>query len=152
MSLDEWPEGQIDKDSLDIILHGLNSAKDAWVERSGLEHIQVLRQIKSNLNIVANDWVKLAAQHKKIPLDSPLMGEEWLSGPYALMSACNAFIKTFLDSDKKNFKNRLNTRKLSNGQLSIKAIPSSIWDHMILSGVKAEVWMQPHVNRRNLSN
>ena len=152
MSLDEWPEGQIDKDSLDIILHGLNSAKDAWVERSSLEHIQVLRQIKSNLNIIANDWVKLAAQHKKIPLDSPLMGEEWLSGPYALMSACNAFIKTFLDSDKKNFKKRLNTRKLSNGQLSIKAIPSSIWDHMILSGVKAEVWMQPHVNRNNLSN
>ena len=73
MSLDEWPEGQIDKDSLNIILQDLNSAKDAWVERSSLEHIQVLRQVKSNLNIVANDWVKLAAQHKKIPLDLSLI-------------------------------------------------------------------------------
>ena len=151
MSLDEWPEGQIDKDSLNIILNDLSNSKDLWVKRSSLEHVEVLRQVKNNLNIIANDWVKLAAKYKKIPLDSPLIGEEWLSGPYAIMSACNALIKTFLDSKKKDFKSKLKTRKLSNGQLSIKTIPSSIWDHMILSGVKAEVWMQPHVNSNNLS-
>ena len=43
---------------------------------------------------VAEDWAANASQKKQIPAGSPLEGEEWFSGPYALLSACNNFIAT----------------------------------------------------------
>ena len=101
---------------------------------------------------ISKDWVSLAAKHKGILASDPLIGEEWMSGPYALMSACNAFIKTFTDLKNNNSIINLKTRELDNGQLSVNVVPSSIWDRLILSGVTAEVWMQPEVNRNNLNN
>lgn len=37
-----------------------------------------------------------------------------------------------------------------NCQLGVKVLPHSIWDHLLLSGVSAEVWMQKGVNQANL--
>ena len=138
--------------NLSNLLVALDEIKHIWANTPTDRHIKTLEQIKKNLMHVSNDWVELAAKNKGIPENTSLVGEEWMSGPYALMSACNAFIETFSNINKKDFKNSLKTRELQNGQLSVNVIPASIWDRLILSGVTAEVWMQPEVKKNNFNN
>jgi hypothetical protein len=79
-------------------------------------------------------------------------GEEWTSGPYALMSACNGLMATLREMEGKAFLKHLPVRTLSTGQIALKVMPHSIWDQLLMSGVKAEVWIQKGVNAANISN
>lgn len=134
----------------DAALEALDAAKDSWAKTDIATRIAVLQQIKDNLMTVAQGWAETAARKKQIPQGSPLAGEEWTSGPYAVMSACNGLMLTLSQMEGKEFLNHLPTRKLTTGQIALKVMPHSIWDHLLLSGVKAEVWMQKGVTAANL--
>lgn len=136
----------------DVALNALMRAKDTWARTSVGDRIALLQQVKDNLMSVAEDWVKTATRKKQIPERSPLEGEEWTSGPYAVMSACNGLMLTLSQMEDKAFLRHLPTRTLTTGQTAVKVLPHSIWDHLLLSGVKAEVWMQDGVTAANLSD
>jgi len=134
----------------DAALDALNAAKDTWAKTSIADRISLLDQVKDNLMTVATAWAQTATRLKQIPERSPLSGEEWTSGPYAVMLACNALISTLRQMESKTFLKHLSKRQLTTGQLAIKVMPYSIWDHLLLSGVKAEVWMKKSVSVANL--
>ena len=134
----------------DAALDALNAAKDTWAKTSIADRISLLDQVKDNLMTVATAWAQTATRLKKIPERSPLSGEEWTSGPYAVMLACNALISTLRQMESKTFLKHLSKRQLTTGQLAVKVMPYSIWDHLLLSGVKAEVWMKKSVSVANL--
>ncbi|MCP4185078.1 MAG: aldehyde dehydrogenase family protein [Hyphomicrobiales bacterium] len=135
---------------LDEAVSELNAAKDAWARTTIAERIAILAEVKEKLLPISEGWAKTAARKKLIPAGSPLEGEEWLSGPYALMSTCNALMQTLSEMEGKNFLKNLPLRDLTTGQIAAKVIPHSIWDQLLLSGVKAEVWMQKGVTKENL--
>ena len=108
-------------------------------------------EIKDRLLEVSQGWAETAARKKLIPAGSPLAGEEWISGPYAVMSACNGLLETLSQMEGKAFLNHLKTRETTTGQLAVRVIPHSIWEHLLFSGVKAEVWMAKGVNKANLA-
>jgi aldehyde dehydrogenase (NAD(P)+) len=135
----------------DAALNALDAAKDTWAQTSVTERIALLQQVKDYLMPVAQGWAEAAARKKQIPAGSPLAGEEWTSGPYAVMSACNGLMATLGQMDGKAFLKHLPTRELATGQMAVKVMPHSIWDHLLLSGVTAEVWMQEGVTAGNLS-
>jgi hypothetical protein len=60
-------------------------------------------------------------------------------------------METLSKMDGKKFLNDLPIRELPNGQVAATVVPHSIWDRLLLSGVKAEIWMQPGVTRANLA-
>jgi acyl-CoA reductase-like NAD-dependent aldehyde dehydrogenase len=134
----------------DEALDALNLAKDKWAQMPTTDRISLLGQVKDNLMNVANSWVQTATRMKQIPAGSPLSGEEWTSGPYAVMSACNALIATLRQIESKTFLKHLPKRELTTGQLAVKVVPHSIWDYFLLSGVEAEVWMKKGVSLSNL--
>lgn len=134
----------------DAALNALDAAKDTWAQTSIADRIAVLQQVKDNLMDVAAGWAEIAARKKQIPAGSPLAGEEWTSGPYAVMSACNGLMLTLGQMEGKAFLNHLPKRTLTTGQTAVKVMPHSIWDHLLLSGVKADVWMQKGVTAENL--
>jgi acyl-CoA reductase-like NAD-dependent aldehyde dehydrogenase len=136
----------------DAALDALNAAKDTWAQTSIADRISLLGQVKDNLMTVADTWAQTATRIKQIPEGSPLSGEEWTSGPYAVMSACNGLILTLRQMESKAFLKHLPKRELTTGQLAVKVMPHSIWDHLLLSGVKAEVWMRKGVSAANLPN
>ena len=138
-------------DHLDQAIAELQANKTAWARTSAEERIAILTDIKEALMGVSERWALTAARMKQIPEGSPLAGEEWLSGPYALMSACNALIQTLSEMNGKAFLRRLPVRDLANGQIAVSVVPNSIWDRLLLSGVKAEVWMQAGVTKDNLA-
>ncbi|MDO7084047.1 aldehyde dehydrogenase family protein [Pseudocolwellia sp. AS88] len=141
----------IDKTALDQDLSDLTAEKDEWSQTSIAKRISVLLEIKDCLLPVSEKWAKTAGHKKGIPEDSALVGEEWISGPYSVMSACNALLQTLTKMEGKTFLNSLKKRKTQSGQLAVKVLPHSIWDHLLLSGVSAEVWMEDKVTESNLA-
>jgi aldehyde dehydrogenase (NAD(P)+) len=136
---------------LDAALTDLERGKTPWARTTPAERIAILKDIRDHLMPVAKDWAVTAAKKKLIPDHSPLVGEEWLSGPYCVMTACNALISTLSGVDGKTYLQDLPTRQTVSGQTAVTVIPHSIWDRLLLSGIKAEVWMQPGVTPDNLA-
>ena len=137
--------------ALDVAVAELAQTKTAWAQTGTAQRIALLAEVKDCLMQVSQIWVETAARHKQIPAGSPLIGEEWTSGPYALMSACNLFMETLAKVDGKQHIAKLPVRDLGNGQIAATVVPHSIWDRLLLSGVTAEVWMQPGIIRENLA-
>jgi len=136
---------------LDTALAELDRRKDAWARTSDGERLAMLAEIKEQLMEVAEPWARTAARRKGIPAGSPLEGEEWLGGPYALMAGCNLFLESLSRLDGKAYLTDIPLRELPNGQLAARVFPYSIWDKLLLPGVKIEVWMEPGVTSANLA-
>ena len=138
-------------DDLDRAIADLAAAKDTWARTGTDARIAILAQIRDAIMSVAEEWALTASRKKGIPEGSPLVGEEWISGPYALMSGCDALSHTLAGMDGKRFLKDAPIRDLPNGQIAAAVFPQSIWDYLLLSGVTADVWMQPGVTRQNLA-
>lgn len=110
----------------DIDLATLDGAKHDWAKSPISERIALLQAVKDALMQVAEGWATTAARKKRIPAGSPLLGEEWISGPYAVMAACNGLIETLSQMDGKAFLKHLPTRELANGQTAVRIVPHSI--------------------------
>lgn len=136
---------------LDTALADLSAAKDSWARTSIADRIALLTRIKDQLLPVAKDWAETAGRMKGIPEGSALVGEEWISGPYTVMSACNGLLQTLSHMEGKTFLNSLKKRETASGQTAVRVLPHSIWDHLLLSGVSAEVWMEKGVTADNLA-
>jgi acyl-CoA reductase-like NAD-dependent aldehyde dehydrogenase len=135
---------------LETALADLALQKDAWARTTIGERLALLSEVKDHLMAVAEPWAKTAADKKGIPTGSPLEGEEWFGGPYALMCACNLFLQTLSRMDGRQFLKGVPVRKLANGQIAARVMPHTIWDRLLMAGVTADVWMQPGVTQENL--
>lgn len=143
--------GLPDHANLDKAVLELHEAKDTWARTSTSERVQILLEIKDALMNVAEGWATTTARHKQIPENSPLVGEEWGSGPYPVMAGCNALIETLSKMEGKKFLEDIPLRELPSGQTCATVIPHTIWDRLIFSGVTAEVWMQEDITPSNLA-
>ncbi|MCP5072320.1 MAG: aldehyde dehydrogenase [Rhodobacteraceae bacterium] len=135
---------------LDAAVDQLDAAKDGWAQTSNAERIAILSDIQDQLMKVAAGWAETAARKKLIPENSSLMGEEWISGPYAVMAGCNGLLHTLSQMDGKTYLDHLKSRETVTGQTAVTVVPHNIWEHLLFSGVTAEVWMAKGVNKANL--
>jgi len=137
--------------NLDAAVQSLVGNRRKWAQTTADDRIQILLSIKDRLLDVSEDWAMTAASRKLIPDGSPLVGEEWTTGPYALMAACNAFIETLSQMDGKKFLDGLPVRRINQSQIGVRVLPHSVWDRLLLSGITAEVWMQEGITENNLA-
>lgn len=135
---------------LNTALAELDGAKTTWARTSNAERVALLNRVADDTLDVAEAWAKTAARKKGISADSPLEGEEWIAGPAALISGCRHLADTIRRMDGKSFLKDVPLRELPNGQLAATVVSNSLWDKLLFTGVKAEVWMQPDVTRANL--
>ncbi len=126
----------------------LDGHKDAWARTTVAERMKVVQAMKDALMTVAEDWALTAARHKHIPEGSPLVGEEWISGPYAVMAALNGLMTTFSQIEGKAFVDLLPMRRVVTGQTAIQVLPHNLWERLLFSGVKAEVWMKEGISEK----
>ncbi|KAA8562811.1 hypothetical protein FX985_02877 [Pseudomonas extremaustralis] len=110
----------------DEALSSLNVTKDGWARLGIAERIDLLQQVKKCLMQQAEGWVEIAARRKRLPAGSSLVGEEWLSGHYAVMAACNGSILTLSQMKSKAFLTGLPTRRLDNGRLAVQVVPHNV--------------------------
>ncbi len=141
---------QQNRPELDAAVSRLVEYKQRWAQTSLAERISILTEIKDRVLNVAEDWALTASTKKQIPKGSPLEGEEWTSGPYTVLNACSALITTLKQMPDKSFLKSLPVRSVNDSQVAARVLPLTIWDHLILSGITAEVWMEPGVTAANL--
>ena len=137
---------------LDKAINILNTNKDNWVNLPISEKIPLFKSLSSKTSSVAKDWVDAAVKAKSINVDSPLSGEEWTSGPWALIYGAESMVGTLtaLDNGKNPPIGKIRSRP--DGQLVANIFPYNIYHHLLLSGIRAEVWMLKNVNKDNFDD
>lgn len=136
----------------DTALAELDANKDRWAQLPVPQRLQLLAGMKDGIMKVAKGWAEESARKKGLKPGTAIAGEEWVAGPYATMAGVNGLIATLSQMEGKKFVDHLPTRDLVTGQLAVRVLPHSIWDHLLLSGVSAEVWMQEGVTGANLKS
>lgn len=136
--------------SLDQAIEELAVQKDAWAITSIADRMRLLQEVRTGVMEQAGAWAAAAAAQKGMAPQSPLSGEEWLSGPYGVLMWCNAMLATLEHIAAGTHLHGLVTRTLPNGQLAARVMPASLYDRLLLSGVTAEVWMEPGVTAATL--
>lgn len=148
-------DGQVQQayGELDAVLRRLHAGRGAWAALTLGERIALLQEVRERIAPMAPQWIKLSNAAKGIAPGAPLEGEEWTSGPWALMAGCDGLLATLqaIARDGQPPVDRLPSRTLPNGQLSVRVFPHSIFDRLLLSGVTSEVWMEPGIGAANLA-
>jgi aldehyde dehydrogenase (NAD(P)+) len=138
---------------LDAALETLTKHKQAWVDLRIEAKTALLRQLIQNTGKVAERWVNAALAAKRIPTDSPYAGEEWSSGPWAVMYGAARYAETLEGIARAGTpplpSGAAHTRR--DGQVVVDVFPQSIIDTLILNGVTGQIWMQPGVTEENLT-
>ncbi|HET7814171.1 MAG TPA: aldehyde dehydrogenase family protein [Candidatus Baltobacteraceae bacterium] len=125
-------------------LETLGAAKTAWAGLSIELKIALLHTLKRNVYNVAHEWTAAACEAKGLDLNSPLAGEEWISGPWAVLYAIERYIRTLDEIDEYGTP-RLRAVREREGRTVVEVFPNDLYDRLLLTGLRAEVWMQPGV-------
>jgi aldehyde dehydrogenase (NAD(P)+) len=132
----------------------LSRHKNEWARLPVATKVEHLRTLAANASKVAERWVRAACNAKGLDMESSLAGEEWTSGPWALLFGINRLTET-LESIAATGAPRLRRGAVStrpDGQVVVDVFPQSPWDRLLLSGVSAQVWMQPGVTAASLAD
>ena len=132
--------------SLDAAIEELRAGSRTWSALTLSQRIRLLRSIRATVATEAEDWALTAARAKCLDLDSPLVGEEWLTGPYATVVAIDAYIET-LTSLRVGASplDRLRVNTAPGDRVRVHAFPTSAVDGLLVSGFSGEVWLRPGV-------
>ena len=141
-----------DRADLDAAVATLREHKDAWARLPIAAKIAHLEGMRERAWACAARWVAAAARAKGLPPDSPLVGEEWLSGPWGLLNTLNRLSESLRDVARWGAP-RLPpgaVRTRPDGQVVARVFPRSGYDRLLLSGISVEVWMEPGVTPETL--
>lgn len=132
---------------VDAALDDLARGESAWGRTSLAERAALLDNVGTLVARHAQEWVDAAASIKKLPPSSPLLGEEWLSGPYSVITACSTLAHSIraLDAGQSPLADA-RTGTAPGGRTTVKVLPSNHFDFLLLNGFTAEVWLEPGVS------
>lgn len=141
----------VNTQAIDRALEDLDARKDAWVRASFDERIRLLETLRVNIARLADRWVSAAVDAKGIGQGSSLAGEEWTSGPWALVEGVQTLKGTLAAlRDGTDPLQGAQVRARKDGQVVVQVHPCNHWEKLLVNGVSAEVWMQPGVTPANL--
>jgi aldehyde dehydrogenase (NAD(P)+) len=140
----------MDEIELDQLIQTLQEHKDAWAALPVPAKAEMLLETRRKLGEQAEAWVEISARSKGIDPRSPWVGEEWTTGPWAVARAINAYLETLRALAAGGLPRPPRLFSLPGGQLAARIFPADLYDRLLLSGITAEVWMQPGVSRENL--
>ncbi len=150
LNLDTRPLDAALRPAQDAAVADLARHKDEWARLPVTKKRAFLEGMLQKTHTAAPHWVAAAARSKGVRGNSALMGEDWASGPWALMFGLNALMVTLRAIEAEGAPPLGKVRTRPNGQLAVEVYPANFLDRLLLSGYKAEVWMQPGVTAENL--
>jgi acyl-CoA reductase-like NAD-dependent aldehyde dehydrogenase len=136
---------------MDQAVQMLQEKKNAWVAVSVRERIVLLDRLIADCAALAKRWVVASIQGKRIPADAPAASEEWLTGPYVTIKCLRQLRQALVDIEavgRPKIPGPVTTRP--DGQVVAQVFPSTSYDKLFFSGVRAEIWMEPGVTAEEL--
>ena len=79
---------------IDQVVAELREGEQAWAALPLPGRRALLAQVRDLIVEHAAEWVRVAGGIKRLDPASPLVGEEWISGPYAVVSSVDALAET----------------------------------------------------------
>ena len=140
----------MDSAQLDQSIQALQSHGCQWANLPVPDKINLLVVVRRCLGEAASRWVEAAVEGKRIDRSSPWVGEEWVTGPWAVAEGINGLLVTLraLAAGHAPVLPKVTSRK--DGQVAAQIFPNSLFESLLLNGVTAEVWMQPGVTVETL--
>ncbi|WP_059008950.1 aldehyde dehydrogenase family protein [Streptomyces specialis] len=134
-----------DLDVLDLDLTVLRAHARDWITTPTADKRRLLRTVYEATAEVAEEWVAASCRGKGIDPGSPAAGEEWMSGPYALLAAVAALEQTLfrLETGRSPLDDA-KLRQLPDGRVAVRVFPFTARD-LTLLGYSGEVWLRPGV-------
>lgn len=132
-------------EQLEPALRTLRAGAEHWVRMTTPDRRALLRAIRAAALEAAPTWVAAACAVKGIDPQSPAAGEEWSSGPYALITATSALEKTVKLIEKgRSPLDEVELGTAPGGRTTLKVFPYLPKD-VVLQGYEARLWLRPGV-------
>ncbi|WP_194817768.1 aldehyde dehydrogenase family protein [Nocardia sp. XZ_19_385] len=143
-----WPVGTtFDATTIDNALADLAAGEKVWAQTSLRRRRELLDEIHQRTGRFAEDWVRAAREIKDLDAASPLVGEEWMSGPLTLLQATAALSEslTKLEAGRSPL-DGVSLGSAPGDRVSVPILPHDRYDRLLLSGFRGEVWLRPGVD------
>ncbi|MFZ1754198.1 MAG: aldehyde dehydrogenase family protein [Caldilineaceae bacterium] len=146
--------GHAEPAAIDIAIRRLQERKHDWALLPISEKVHHLEQMRKAAVRLAAQWVKKSAVMAGLPADSDWLGELWMGGPWALLWGIDRYRETLsaLAAGTDPLALTKGSRITGSGQLAVNVFPLHPRDHLLISGVRAEVWMKPGVTQQALAD
>jgi len=134
-------------DAVDAAVADLRGGEAAWGALGLAGRRRLLEELRRLTVEHADEWVRAAGGIKGLPRTSALVGEEWLSGPYPLVTSARALADS-LDALERGGSpvDGFTVRPAPGGRSAVQVLPHDVFDRLLLSGYSAEVWSRPGVD------
>ncbi|WP_392892566.1 hypothetical protein [Streptomyces sp. LN699] len=131
---------------VDRALAELVRGEAAWAACDLPRRGRLLDQVRAATAAQAGAWVRAAAAYKRLPDGSPLLGEEWMSGPYPVLTGTAALGESVRALARgRSPVDGFSLATAPGGRVAVRVLPHGTYDRLLLSGFSAEVWMPPGV-------
>ncbi|TFD63581.1 aldehyde dehydrogenase family protein [Cryobacterium ruanii] len=133
---------------LDRAIAELGAGSERWVASTLAARAELLACTRASVAGEAERWVAAAARAKGLDPSSPLIGEEWLTGPYGVLTSLTALgrtLRTFALG-----RNPLAGRwfgRAPGGRVTVAVLPHNRYDGLLLHGFTARAWLRPGITR-----
>jgi hypothetical protein len=123
----------------------LSAKAREWVTTPLADKRRLLERLREDTAAVADDWVLASCRGKGIDVRSPAAGEEWLSGPYAVLAHVAVLVRVLaLVEAGRSPLDVARSRTLPNGQVAVRVFPFLPEDRLV-AGYTGHVWLRPGV-------
>lgn len=132
---------------IDRVTSELADGEERWARMSLGERRAMLVEMHIATARHAREWVEIALAIKGLPASSVLAGEEWSTGPLAMLTALAALADTLGALERGRSPVEKSTiRPAPEGRSSIRVAPHRLSDRVLFSGLNVRVWTRPGVD------
>lgn len=136
---------------LDAAIDELEAGARTWSALTVAQRATLLRAVRTAVAASAEEWARTAAASKGLNANHPLRGEEWLSGPYSVLGAVDAYIETLTRlASGRNPLEGIRIDRAPGGRTRVHAFPLAASDKVLLDGFAGEVWLEPGTTPRTV--
>ena len=129
---------------LDSTIARLAGSENSFGALSVADRARLVDRLHASVSAASAEWVRAASRIKKLEPDSPYVGEEWISGPYAVLASLAVLHSalTAIAAGKSPLAGKKFGRAPGN-RVTVPVLPGSVKESILFNGFRAEVWMPP---------
>ncbi|UJP09159.1 aldehyde dehydrogenase family protein [Microbacterium sp. KUDC0406] len=135
-----------ERERLDSAIRDLQAGSRTWASLTIAQRVTLLRAVRTSTAANIEDWAQTAAESKGLNAAHPLRGEEWLSGPYSVLGALDAYIDTLTKmAEGRGALDGIRLSRAPGGRVAVDAFPLTGSDRILLKGFTGQVWLEPGI-------
>ncbi len=138
-------------DEMDTLVQELRNHKDKWIGETVKNRLDYLETMIHDFSALAERWVEQVISAEQIERDDFAIGVECMAGPYSVLRNLQSLKKALLDIQSAGvptIPGPVITR--TNKGVSARVFPQTVYDKLLFSGYRVDVWMEPEVTLEDL--